>query len=73
MAMSKPLSPEDTPKGKLPPFEVAKAYAFSVVIGAMEKHMGKSACVLLGGDKGEFIANQLKWLRLNHLARGRNA
>ena len=32
-----PLSPEDTPKGKLPPFEVAKAFAFDVVIRAMEK------------------------------------
>ena len=54
-----PLSPEDTPKGKLPPFEVAKAFAFDVVIRAMEKQMGKSACVLLGAEKGEFIANQL--------------
>ena len=54
------LSPGGTPKGTLPPFEVAKAYAFDVVIGAMEKKMGKSACVLLGGDKGEFIASQLR-------------
>jgi hypothetical protein len=53
------LSPSITPTGRLPPFEVAKAYAFDVVLQQMEKHMGKSACVLLGEDKGEFIAKHL--------------
>ena len=49
----------NTPKGKLPPFEVAKAVAFDAVINQMEKHMKKSACVLLGQDKGDFIAEHL--------------
>ena len=44
----------------MPPFEVAKAYAFDVVVGAMEKHMGQSARALQGRDKGEFIARKLE-------------
>ena len=55
-----PLSPDNTPIGRLPPFEVAKAYAFDVVIGQMEKHLGKSASLFLGQEKGEFISNHLK-------------
>ena len=55
-----PLSPDNTPIGRLPPFEVAKAYAFDVVIGQMEKHLGKSASLFLGQERGEFISNQLK-------------
>ena len=43
----------------MPPFEIAKAYAFEHVIRQMEKHMEKSARVLLGKDKGEFIAEHL--------------
>ena len=58
--MANLLSPDDTTQtGRLPPFEVAKAYAFDIVIGAMEKHMGQSASVLLGCDKGGFIASNL--------------
>ena len=53
------LSPESTQEGTLPPFENAKAYAFEHVIRQMEKHMEKSARVLLGKDKGEFIAEHL--------------
>ena len=59
MSSSATLSADNTPKGRLPPFEVAKAYAFEVVLTQMEKHMGKSACVLLGEDKGDFIAKHL--------------
>ena len=58
--MAGPLSPDETRVGRLPPFEVAKAYAFDVVVGAMEKHMGQSARALLGCDKGEFIASKLE-------------
>ena len=58
--MAGPLSPDETRVGRLPPFEVAKAYAFDVVVGAMEKHMGQSARALLGRDKGEFIASKLE-------------
>ena len=53
------LAPDNTQDGRLPPFEVAKAYAFDVVLSQMEKHMGKSAAVLLGQDKGAFIAEHL--------------
>ena len=58
--MAGPLSPDETRVGRLPPFEVAKAYAFDVVVGAMEKRMGQSARALLGCDKGEFIASKLE-------------
>ena len=51
MSSSATLSADDTPHGRLPPFEVAKAYAFDAVLARMEKHMGKSACVLLGEEK----------------------
>ena len=57
---SNQMSPDDTPKGHLPPLEITKAFAFDVVLRQMEKHMGKSACVLLGEDKGSFIAKNLK-------------
>ena len=50
------FSADNVQKGRLPPFEVAKAYAFDVVLSQMEEHMGKSACVLLGEEKGAFIA-----------------
>ena len=59
MSSSATLSADDTPNGRLPPFEVAKAYAFDVVLTQMEKHMGKSACVFLGQEKGDFIAKHL--------------
>ena len=58
--MAGPLSPDETRVGRLPPFEVAKAYAFDVAVGAMEKRMGQSARALLGRDKGEFIAGKLE-------------
>ena len=54
------LEPGDTPKGKLPPFEVAKAVAFEAVLTQMEKHTGKSCWELLGMGKKEFTAKQLQ-------------
>ena len=54
-----PLSPDNTPKGTLPPFEVAKAYAFEKVLSHMAKCMGKSLWQLIGEDKGDFIAKHL--------------
>ena len=36
--MAGSLSPANTKKGTLPPFEVAKAYAFETVVRQMEKH-----------------------------------
>ena len=54
------LSPSDTPTGTLPPFEVAKAFAFHVVLAQMEKHTGRSSRQLLGEDKKAFVARQLQ-------------
>ena len=53
------LSPTDTPVGTLPPFEVAKAFAFHVVLAQMEKHSGKTCRQLLGEDKRTFVGRQL--------------
>ena len=54
------LSPGETKKGNLPPFEVAKAVAFEAVIAQMGKHTGKSCWQLLGMGKKEFTAQQLQ-------------
>ena len=54
------LSPTDTPVGTLPPFEIAKAFAFHVVIAHMEKHTGMSSRQFLGEEKKAFIARQLE-------------
>ena len=58
--MDSQFSPDTTPKGMLPPFEVAKAYAFDKALSQMQEHMGKSLWQLLGEDKGEFIAKHLE-------------
>ena len=39
---------EKTPKGRLPPMEVAKAIAYEQVLQDMEAHMEKSCWELLG-------------------------
>ena len=57
--MAGSLSPANTKKGVLPPFEVAKAYAFETVLRQMEKHTRKSSWMLLGEDKTSFIAKHL--------------
>ena len=54
------LDPTNTPEGKLPPFEVAKALAFEAVITQIEKHTQKSCWELMGMGKAEFTANQLQ-------------
>ena len=53
------LSPDGTAQGTLPPFEVAKAWAFETVLKHMEKHLGRSAWMLIGEDKTKFIAKHL--------------
>ena len=48
------LDPGNTPQGKLPPFEVAKALAFEAAIVQMENaHTGKLCWELFGMDKAE--------------------
>lgn len=54
------LDPDNTPEGKLPPFEVAKAMAFEQVLNAMEKHMGKTTYEILGMSKKDFTAMHVK-------------
>ena len=54
-SMSASLSPHAIPAGTLPPFEVAKAYAFHVVLAHIEKHTGMPTSDLLGEDKADFI------------------
>ena len=61
MAMQKlELDPGNTPRGGIPPFEVAKALAFDAVIKGMEKHMKKSCWELLGTSKKDFTAQHLQ-------------
>ena len=54
------FSPDDTPEGTLPPFEVAKAYAFAQALSQIKKHTGKSVRQLLGEDQASFISKHLK-------------
>ena len=51
-----------TPCGKLAPFEKTKAVAFQKVIGAMEKHLGKSCWQLTGQGQADFTARHLRAL-----------
>ena len=46
--------------GTLPPFQVAKAFAFHVVLAQMEKHTGQTSRQLLGEDKKAFVARHLE-------------
>ena len=57
--MVNPLSAAHTKEGTLPPFEVAKAYAFEQVLSHVEKRLGQSSRQLLGEDKATFIAKHL--------------
>ena len=49
-----------TPRGKLAPFEKTRAVAFQTVIGAMEKHLGKSCWQLTGQGQADFTARHLR-------------
>ena len=60
------LEPANTPEGKLPPWEVAKAIAFNDVIIRMEEHTGKSCWELLGEGKKKFVAKRLKTVGGGH-------
>ena len=50
---------EKTPKGKMPPMEVAKTIAFEQVLSSIEKHMGKSSWELLGKSRAAFTAERV--------------
>jgi hypothetical protein len=53
------FDPAGTPRGKLPPWEVAKAIAFQEVISKMEEHLGKTCKQLTGLGKADFTAEHL--------------
>ena len=53
------LDPACTASGRLPPWEVAKAYAFHVVVGRVADHLGMAAHECLGQRVDAFIAAQL--------------
>ena len=53
------FDPSGTPRGKLPPWEAAKAVAFEQVIDSMQEHLGKTCWQLTGKGKAEFTAEQL--------------
>ena len=54
------FSPDRTTEGCLPPFEVAKAYAFTVALEKIEDVMGTPVYQLLGQPKDTWIAQQLE-------------
>ena len=54
------FSPDTTTAGFLPPFEVAKAYAFFVALTQIEATLGKPSRVLLGKRKSAWIARHLQ-------------
>ena len=53
------FNPKDTRRYELPPWEVAKAFAFHKVIEQMEEVTGMSAPEFLGKGATEFIATQV--------------
>ena len=53
------FDPGQTPSHFLPPWEIARAFAFHVVIERLVEVTGMSAGEILGGKEGEFIANQV--------------
>ena len=54
------FAPDSTQHGRLPPFEVANAFAFDLVLKQIEKYLEKLVPALLGEEKGSFIAKNLQ-------------
>ena len=55
--MTNPFCPDTVKNGVLPPWEVAKAYAFHVVVKDMAKILGERPAVLLGKRVDDYIAS----------------
>ena len=53
------FSPEHTPDGELPPWEIAKAFAFHVVLSDVAKHLGMEPKDLVDGRVGSYIASKV--------------
>ena len=57
--MTNPFCPDTVKNGVLPPWEVAKAYAFHVVVKDMAKILGERPAVLLGKRVDDYIASKV--------------
>jgi len=53
------FDPQGTPIRFLPPWELAKAYAFSVAVAKISEHTGMKASELLGCRVDKFVAEQV--------------
>jgi hypothetical protein len=53
------LQPDRTQVGRLSPWEVAKACAFSAVLQRLESHLGQTPFEMLGERVDDFISKQL--------------
>ena len=54
------LVPDRMQHGRLPPWEVAKAIAYSTVITDISEHLGQAANELIGERVDDYIAKKLK-------------
>ena len=54
------LVPDRTQHGRLAPWEVAKAIAYSTVITDISEHLGQAANELIGERVDDYIAKKLK-------------
>ena len=57
--MTNPFCPDTVKNCVLPPWEVAKAYAFHVVVKDMAKILGERPAVLLGKRVDDYIASKV--------------
>ena len=53
------FNPSCTVKGELPPWEVAKAFAFHTVVKTLSEQLGEPASKLLGKPLAEYIAEHV--------------
>ena len=53
------FAPDDTPDGELPPWEVAKAFAFKIVLDKVSATLKRPASKLVGQPVPDYIASQL--------------
>ena len=57
--MTNPFCPDTVKDGSLPPWEVAKAYAFHVVVKDVAEILGERPAILLGTRIDEYIASKV--------------
>ena len=59
------FNPDNAREGELPPWEVAKAYAFKIALDAIAEHTGTPAPELVGERVDAWIAKQVRWWSSN--------